>query len=489
MSAANPYVGAYPLLEERRGVWREIARYVQQDAPDVRTLVELGAGYCDFANQFSAARKIAFDLNPEMAAFAAPDVELRIASAIDMPGIDDASVDLVFASNFLEHLGEAELARLLPNVRRVLAPGGRTILIQPNHRLCAEHYFDDPTHRTIFDDRNIGDWLSRHGLRVVRLEAGPASLLDEVPAAEVADPDAPVPALPATAVGRPDVRRGGEGLTMWCGKRVSLILPTYNERDSIRACIEEFRATGVVDEIVVVNNNAAPGTSEEVAKTCAREVHEPRQGYGAAIRRGFREVSGDFIIVSEPDGTFRGRDVRKMLAYAEDFEVVYGSRTVKELIWEGANMGAFLKWGNYAVAKLMELLFNTTSLTDVGCTVRCVRRDTLRRLEPHFTVDGSFFGPEMMVLSVLGKAKMIQVPVNYTARVGHSSVTGDKWVAFRLGLRMILLILDYRLRSWFFPARFAGLAPPRGAAALTHVDLVTEAVEQGEDKEEKERSG
>jgi len=106
---------------------------------------------------------------------------------------------------------------------------------------------------------------------------------------------------------------------MWCGRSVSLIFPTYNERDSIRSSIEEFFATGVIDEIIVVNNNAAPGTSEEVAKTDAREVFEPIQGYGAAIRCGFRHAVGDFVIVAEPDATFRGHDVRKMLAYAEDF--------------------------------------------------------------------------------------------------------------------------------------------------------------------------
>jgi len=265
---------------------------------------------------------------------------------------------------------------------------------------------------------------------------------------------------------------------MWCGKRVSLILPTYNEKESIRASIEEFELTGVIDEILVVNNNAAVGTSEEVAQTSAFEVLEPRQGYGAAIRRGFREVSGDLILLSEPDGTFRGHDVRKLLAYSEDFEVVYGSRTVKELIWDGANMGLFLKWGNYAVAKLMEFLFNSTSLTDVGCTVRCVRREALRRIEPFFTVDGSFFGPEMMVLSVLARQKIIQIPVNYTKRVGTSSVTGNKWVAFALGLRMIRLILDYRVRSWIDPSRFEP-AP----VDLPSVDLVTEPW----DEEEKER--
>jgi glycosyltransferase involved in cell wall biosynthesis len=210
----------------------------------------------------------------------------------------------------------------------------------------------------------------------------------------------------------------------------------------------------VVDEIIVVNNNAEPGTSEAVAGSGAREVLEPTQGYGAAIRRGFRETSADLVIVSEPDDTFRGHDVMKLLAYADDFEVVYGSRTVKELIWRGANMGIFLKWGNYWVAKLMELLFNSTSLTDVGCTMRCVHKEALRRMEPHFTVDGSFFGPQMMVLSLLMNMRVLQIPVNYTRRIGSSSVTANKVVAFFLGLRMIRLILSYRVRSWLAPARF-----------------------------------
>ncbi len=274
---------------------------------------------------------------------------------------------------------------------------------------------------------------------------------------------------------------------MWYGRSVSVVLPTYNERDSIRAAIEEIEATGVVDEIIVVNNNAAGGTSEEVAHTSAREVHEPTQGYGAAMRRGFREATGDFIIVSEPDGTFRGHDVHKVLAYAQDFEVVYGSRTVKELIWEGANMGLFLKWGNYSVAKLMEFLFNSTSLTDVGCTMRCIRRDALRRIEPHFTVDGSFFGPEMMCLSVLTKLSMIQVPVNYTKRVGTSSVTGNTWVAFRLGLRMIALIVGYRIGSWRHPERFAGTAAEHADLVLPTLDLRYEPELEGAEDEEKER--
>src|SRR5690606_23576914 len=90
-------------------------------------------------------------------------------------------------------------------------------------------------------------------------------------------------------------------LTVWDDKSLCVVLPTYNEKDSIAAVIRGFEDLGVVDDILVVNNNAAPGTSEEVATTSAREVHEPVQGYGAAIMRGLREARTDLICVCEPD--------------------------------------------------------------------------------------------------------------------------------------------------------------------------------------------
>src|ERR1044071_10299357 len=110
---------------------------------------------------------------------------------------------------------------------------------------------------------------------------------------------------------------------MWGGKTVSVILMTYNEVDSIRATIDGFFATGLVDEVLVVNNNAAPGTSEEVAQTRAREVIETKQGYGWASRRGLREARGDLLVLAEPDGTFLPSDVVKLLAYSEDCDAVF----------------------------------------------------------------------------------------------------------------------------------------------------------------------
>src|SRR5919201_6433283 len=104
-------------------------------------------------------------------------------------------------------------------------------------------------------------------------------------------------------------------------------------------------------------------------------------------------------------------------------------------------MGVWLRWGNWCVAKLMEFLFNSTNLTDVGCTMRLVRRQALARLEGQFTVGGSAFGPEMMLLSLLHGLRIIQVPVNYLPRIGKSSVTGDMSMTVPLGIRMIGFIL------------------------------------------------
>lgn len=245
---------------------------------------------------------------------------------------------------------------------------------------------------------------------------------------------------------------------MWQGKTVSVIFPTYNEKDSIYAAIQEFFATGWIDEIVVVNNNAAPGTDLEVARTTARQVFEPQQGYGYALRRGMAEATGDLIMWAEPDGTFAGRDVEKLLVYTHDFPVVFGTRTCTSLIGSGANMGMFLRYGNVFVAKLLEALFNTYTLTDVGCTMRVMTRDALHTMQPYFRSGSSYFGLEFMLLTIMQGFNFVQIPLNYRARVGESSVTGDFGKAFSLGIQMIC----YVIWSWvvFWMRRAVGRQLP-----------------------------
>ena len=231
---------------------------------------------------------------------------------------------------------------------------------------------------------------------------------------------------------------------MWNGKSLSVVLPTYNEKDSIAEVVNQFAALGLVDEIIVVNNNAAEGTSDEVAKTVAREVIETRQGYGAAIKRGLREANTDLIAICEPDGTFKPADLHKLLAFQPECDYVIGSRTVSNFIWEGANMGWFLQWGNWAVAKMVEVLYNTSYLSDVGCTFRIMGREQADMILDKSRLDGSAYGLEMLLLAVIMRSKLVQVPVNYQQRVGVSSVTGDFGKTLKLGFEMIGLVF----RMW-----------------------------------------
>jgi hypothetical protein len=187
---------------------------------------------------------------------------------------------------------------------------------------------------------------------------------------------------------------------------------------------------------------------------------EAKQGYGFALHRGMREAAGDFILLAEPDGTFTATDVPKLLAYASDVEFVLGTRTTRELIWAQANMGLLLRWGNWAVAKLLQILFNTPSLTDCGCTMRLIRRESLDRIQPHFSVGGSHFLPEMVVLARMKRISMVEVPVNYRQRAGVSKITGDYRTALQVGMEMVKLILGYRFRSERMGPRDNSVAQP-----------------------------
>jgi len=234
---------------------------------------------------------------------------------------------------------------------------------------------------------------------------------------------------------------------MWNGKKVSLVFPAYNEQDNIADAVQDFFRVGVVDEILVVDNNYKDLTAERAAAAGARVETETRQGYGAALQRGLREATGEFIILAEPDGTFVGTDVIKLLAYASDFDMVCGTRTTRELIWAEANMGWFLRMGNIVVAKMVEYLFNGPSLSDCGCTLRLINRQALQRILDKLTVTASHFLPEMVILALQNGLRVIEIPVNYRGRIGESKITGNLKGAIRTGANMIRLILRYRLIS------------------------------------------
>jgi glycosyltransferase involved in cell wall biosynthesis len=233
------------------------------------------------------------------------------------------------------------------------------------------------------------------------------------------------------------------------GKKVSVVFGTYNEADSIKDCIDGFFATGFVDEVIAVDNNALGNTKEEIAKTKARRVLETKQGYGHAYMRALSEATGDLIVMTEVDATFEPKDLHKFLLYSDDYPVVLGTRTSKASIWSGAFMPWSVRFGNWAVAKILEVLHNGPTLTDVGCTYRLLNRkslDDIKRFFPLSHGDGKF-SPEMMIWLVRRERKVIEIPVEYKPRKGKSGYTGSVWKAAKLGAKMIPLIIRYRFKK------------------------------------------
>lgn len=154
----------------RDKVWRHICAYLSRWIPADAEVLELGAGWCDFANNVRARRVVAMDLDRTVESAAADAVTAVVGDCTDLGRFDDASFDVVFASNLLEHLERPAASALLAGARRVLRPGGRLILVQPNFRLNPGEYFDDFTHVAIYTDRSLHDYLVAEGWQVPHVE-------------------------------------------------------------------------------------------------------------------------------------------------------------------------------------------------------------------------------------------------------------------------------------------------------------------------------
>jgi len=135
------------------------------------TLVDLGAGYCEFINSAVAKRRIAVDLNVDTAKLAAPGVEVRNESVSDLAFLADGEVDVVFSSNFFEHLPNKDvLTQAIKSAWRVLRPGGTFIAMGPNIRFLADVYWDYYDHHIALSDRSLCELLQMCGFEIRRVE-------------------------------------------------------------------------------------------------------------------------------------------------------------------------------------------------------------------------------------------------------------------------------------------------------------------------------
>lgn len=149
-------------------LWKRVfSRWVRpEDA-----LLDLGAGYCEFINHAVARRRFAVDLNPETAALAGDGVVVEACSADKLDFLEDGGIDVVFSSNFLEHLPSKDaVSRVLAEAMRVLRPGGHLMLMGPNIRYLADEYWDYYDHHVPLSHKSVCEALELHGFELRHVE-------------------------------------------------------------------------------------------------------------------------------------------------------------------------------------------------------------------------------------------------------------------------------------------------------------------------------
>jgi SAM-dependent methyltransferase len=160
-------------LEPKRRIWEVLcrdffSRWIDRDS----TVLDLGCGYGEFINHIEARHKFAVDLNPDAPSFLDPGVAFIKADASRVDQLADASVDIIFTSNFLEHLPDKTTLRaVLAEMKRLLRPGGRVLMMGPNIRLVGGAYWDFWDHHLPLTEHSLTEGLSLEGFEMERVIA------------------------------------------------------------------------------------------------------------------------------------------------------------------------------------------------------------------------------------------------------------------------------------------------------------------------------
>lgn len=222
--------------------------------------------------------------------------------------------------------------------------------------------------------------------------------------------------------------------------KVALIIPALNEAEAIGGVVRSVPA-GMVDRVIVVDNGSTDGTAQAARQAGAEVVVEPRRGYGYACRAGVAVATDtDVVVFMDGDGSFAAAELPRVLAplRAEQADLVLGSRTLGS---SGARaVLPHARFGNWLTATLMRRLYGVT-VTDLG-PMRAIRRDLLLAFHMQEMIYG--WPTEMMIKAARARARIIEVPVTYRARVaGQSKVSGTLRGSLRAGYQILRTTLRY----------------------------------------------
>lgn len=231
---------------------------------------------------------------------------------------------------------------------------------------------------------------------------------------------------------------------------IDVVIPAWNEAESISLVIKDFLP--YVRSVIVMDNISIDGTAEIAKKAGAVVYSAPYKGYGDAIKQGLDSSDADILVIVEADGTFRAKDLPKLIAYMSDVDAVIGSRTHWQYLEYGANMHFFQRMANIFYGLLITLLWwnRHSRFTDVGCSYRSIWRTSYKEISKKLSQTGPAFAPEFVILLLENWSRVIEVPVPYHARIfGSSKFSGSVFGLTNTALKMLYLILLLRVKEWY----------------------------------------
>lgn len=228
-------------------------------------------------------------------------------------------------------------------------------------------------------------------------------------------------------------------------KRIKVIIPAYNEQDSIGKVVKDIPA--FVDEIIVVNNHSSDTTAAVAANAGATVLDEPRAGYGYACLKGMEYIADkkdqpDIIVFLDGDYSDYPEELVKIIAPITDNDIdfVIGAR-VKNLREKGA-MTAQQVFGNRLATFLMKLIYKS-KFTDLG-PFRAIKYEKLLQMQMTDKTYG--WTVEMQLKALKQKMSYIEVPVRYRSRIGVSKVSGTVKGTIMAGIKIIGWIIKYSFK-------------------------------------------
>jgi len=223
--------------------------------------------------------------------------------------------------------------------------------------------------------------------------------------------------------------------------KLSVVIPVYNEKNSVLTVLERVAATPFDTELIVVDDGSTDGTTEllrGVNHDQARVFfHEKNQGKGAALKTGFSKVTGDFVIIQDADLEYTPDDYPTLLQPLIDgkADVVFGSR------FQGGVHRCHLFW-HYVANKLVTLLSNmmtNLNLTDMETCFKVFKAEVAMRLN----LTARRFGVEPEITAKIARmgCRVYEVPISYYGR----DYSEGKKITWRDGLAAIWYIVKYNL--------------------------------------------